>query len=328
MIAWPYNQCETVELGGTMRDLRQLDLNLLLSLDALLVERHVTRAAERIGTSQSAMSRALAKLRVLFGDPLLSRTATGLTLTPRAERLQPRLQAILREMRGLLQTPELDPSVLEATFRISTNDYCMHTLVTPILDELLRSAPGVNITLRRHAPGFPSAELDRDEADVILGSFRHRADVPGTLRRERLLTDEFVCVMRLGHPALDDGRLSLEAFVAAEHILVTEPSEGPGVVDHALQELSLQRRIRVRVMSFLSALDMLAHTDLLATLPSRLLMTAHDQLLSVPSPLSLPSLDVSAYWHPSRASDPRIHYLLDHLRTRARTLRTPPQEPS
>ena len=174
-----------------MDDLRRIDLNLLLTLQALLAEKHVTRAALRLYKSQPAVSHALAQLRDIFQDPLLIRQGGGMALTPRARELQQPLEAALGQLNALLHKGEFDASRAVRRFRVALSDYAAHLLLPPLLRQLRAQAPGIDMAISQASREAMLAQLADGEIDLALGVF---PDAPGDIKRETLFEEHFVSV--------------------------------------------------------------------------------------------------------------------------------------
>ena len=213
----------------TAPHLQQVDLNLLVALEALLRERHVTRAAEAIGMTQSGMSRALSRLRVQFDDPLLVKGRGGLRPTPRAEGLAAPLSRALGEVRGMMQAQSFDPALATGALRIGMPDH-LALLFAPHLLALMRErAPALELLVRAFSRDW-QRELRDGEVDLTFGVLRGDE---AHLRSRALLSDPWVVLLRDGHPALKR-RWTPEAFAALEHGLMTVRGTGPSHVDRAL----------------------------------------------------------------------------------------------
>jgi DNA-binding transcriptional LysR family regulator len=278
-----------------------LDLNLLVALDALLADGQVSSAARRIGLSQPAMSRQLGRLRELFADPLLVRDGRGMSLTPRARSLAGPLRRALAEVEAvLLDQPRFEPAAARRTFVLATSDYTEATLLPPLLARLGKEAPGVDVTV---LPGVREiAPLDDDSIDLAIGP---RSSEAATVVRKRILHEDFVCAMRRGHPLARRRKLSLDEFLAWPQVSIAPGGRPGSVVDDALARLGRQRRIAVRVPSFLVSPMILIDSDLVGFLPKRLArQTAHHlPLVLVPPPLALDGFDVFVSWHERFARD-------------------------
>ena len=290
--------------------LSSIDLNLLVILRALLQERHVTRAARRVGLSQSAASHALARLRELCGDPLLVRRGRVLELTPRAERLLPSLERGLSDLQSVVSAePEFDPKTARRLFRIGMADYGQAVLLRPLLRELERAAPGVDLSVLT----FPNLEELIEAGQLDIGAIIS-ATVPSTLSSQALFSDGFVCMVRKGHPRVK-GKLTMEGYLSLRHVLVA-PGGGPGsIVDTELERRGLERRIALRVSNFLVAPLVVAETDFISTGPELLArrMAKRFSLHLVPPPLRLPRFGLSLAWHPRLDHDPAHRWLRDFV---------------
>jgi DNA-binding transcriptional LysR family regulator len=278
-------------------NLSVVDLNLLVALDALLVEKSVTRAARRVGLSQPAMSNALARLRALFADPILVRAAKGMVPTPRADGLAAPIREALSTVERALAPPAFDPRTAHRTFTIATVDTNEVELVPKLIARLATEAPAVDVRVIPPARGAnPTALLESETADIAVMAVK---PVGPPLRAEAWYRERFVCIARKGHPALR-GRLTLPRFCALAHVLIA-PYGNPGsYVDDALARLGRRRRVAARLSSFLSAPVLVAESDLIATVGSRLARRAAAwlplQILDLP--LRLPEVEIGAIWHP------------------------------
>jgi DNA-binding transcriptional LysR family regulator len=293
-----------------MNDLHAIDLNLLVVLDALLAERHVTRAATRVGLTQSAASHALARLRELLDDPLLVRGPRGaLVRTPRADALAPALHRALEQVREALRgEPSFDPATARRTFRIAASDYAELIVLPPLLERIARLAPAVDVwavPLRDD----PAPDLAAGDVDLSIGVWRARSWPSGFYQR-RLFDDRFRVVLRAGHPAAQQ-RLTLARYVALPHLLIAPRGTAGGYVDDALAEIGQSRRVAAAVPHFLVAPHVIAATDLVVTLAARVaaVVTEPFGLLSLPPPLELPTFTTAMLWHERAHHDAGQHWL-------------------
>ncbi len=287
-----------------------LDLNLLVALRALLAERHVTRAAERVGLSQPAMSHALGRLRTLLGDPILVRTPSGMQPTARAEAMRQPLESALAELGRLLAPPPaFDPATAKRRFRVSTSDYVELVLVPRLCARVWREAPGIDLAFTVYAGGGVSA-LHEDTTDLVISP----PDTLGTstpgLRMQRLLDDRFVCVVRDGHPLVGaKKRLSLDDFVSLPHALITPRGRSArGAVDDALERLGKKRRVALEIPHFLVAPHVVRETDVVLTLAERVarLLSPMLGLRQLPPPLKVPRFSMAMIWHERSHADPAL----------------------
>lgn len=289
-------------------NLAAVDLNLLVALDALLEERSVTRAAQRLGLSQPATSHALARLRELTGDALLVRSGARLVRTPRAEALQPAVRAILDDVRRALEGDHFEPASARRAFTIASADYGELVLVPPLLRILAREAPGVDLVVRP-VPEEPAEALAAGRVDLVLGVEPGRG-APGSLERRKLFDDGFVCLVRRDHPVLER-ELTVERFAAMGHLFIAPRGTRGGVVDDALGRRGLERRVVAMVPSFVAAPALVAESDLVVTLPSLLAarLAGPFGLRALEAPVRLPRFTISALWHARSRRDPAHAWL-------------------
>jgi len=292
------------------RALAGIDLNLLLVLRALLRERHVTRAAARVGLSQSATSHALSRLRELHGDPLLVRSGRTLTLTPRAARLLPALERAFGELESALSDePEFDPSTTRRTFRIGMSDYLQALVMGPLLRQLATRAPGVDLSVVVF-PNF-SELVDAGTVDLALTVSGQESRNSST---EPLFSEDFVCMVRRDHPQIKK-QLSLEKYLAQRHVVIAPSGTSGSMVDTALAQLGRERRIALRVTNFLIVPVVVCETDFVNTMPTRLArqLAKTYPLRLVPPPFELPRFKYLMFWHPRLDHDPGQCWLRELL---------------
>ncbi|MGF1467557.1 MAG: LysR family transcriptional regulator [Sandaracinaceae bacterium] len=293
--------------------LSRIDLNLLVALDALIEERSVTRAAGRIGVTQSAMSHTLRRLRDVFDDPLLVRVGAGMQLTPRAEALSATLRSGLRTLGRVLAAPGFDPATSERTFRIATADLVDALFVPRLLGELRREAPGIALTIVSSGGAGVAEALATGDLDLAVLARPQVEDSAGLVGRT-LLRDSLSCYLRFDHPVLEAG-LTLAAYVEQAHALISPRGEGPGFVDELLAERGLARRVALRLPHFHSAPAIVAATDLVLTAPSALarLLADDSPLVVRPLPLDAPLHAVACHWHARFTQDPGHVWLRETL---------------
>lgn len=288
-----------------------IDLNLLVALDALLETRHVTQASKRLGLTQPATSHALARLRALLGDPLLVRSGGVLVPTPRALELGPDVRAILMSIRRTLSSAPFDPGTASRAFTIATADYIELVLIPALVSELQRLAPLTDLVVR---PPPELAALGSGELDLAIGV--NMTDAP-SIQRRKVFVDGLSCVVRAGHPVLRGlGRrerpgLDLDRFVELGHVFITVYGTRGGAVDDALAKKKKKRRVVAMVPSFLAAPAIVAESDLVLTMPSRLaarLAPAFDLRILEP-PIELGQYEVTMYWHARMQRDPAHTWL-------------------
>lgn len=289
--------------------LSEINLNLLVSLDALLTERSVSRAARRTGVSQPAMSQSLRQLRAIFDDALLARDRGVLVLTPAAERLMvPLRHALVAVQRVLDGEKPFDPGRAERRFTIAVGDFAAVTLLPPLLERASREAPGIGFDVRPVEPTRLFERLATGEFDLVIGA---KLDASGDFMRQLLYRDGFVCMARRDHPELSGDALDLERYAALPHVLISPTGEGPSVVDRLLAERGKQRRIALRIPYFLAAPLMVVRSDLVLTAPRSVagaFASTHALALFEP-PLELPSFGVYQLWHQRYQSDDAHRWL-------------------
>lgn len=277
-----------------MHDLRSLDLNLLKAFHVLLEERSVTRAAARLALTQPAVSAMLNRLRDNFGDPLFVRAQRGIVPTPRALDLEEPLARVLRDIDTLLQPADFDPASAEMTVSIAGTDYSLRAVVVPYLSALRQQAPGIRVALLPIQDDQVAAQLERGEIDLALMT---PASVQPDLHARRLFDEIYVCVLRVGHPAIENGALTLERFCALDHAIVSYAGGGfRGATDAVLEVMGLSRRVVLSVPSFLVLPDILRSSDLVAMVPRRLVNDLSGLAL-VDSPVDVPGFTKIVAWH-------------------------------
>ena len=288
--------------------LSEINLNLLLALDAILGEKSVSRAARRVGVSQPAMSQSLRHLREIFDDALLVRDRGTMVLTPAAERLaMPLRQAMIALQRVVDGPAHFDPATVQRRFTLAAGDYAAVTLLPPLLERASIEAPGVDIDVRPVDTRRLWEPLATGEVDIVLGT----ALEPGSdFLQQVLYTDGFACLARRDHPHVR-GRLDIEQYTALPHALISPRGEGPTVVDSALEALGKRRRIALRIPYFLAAPLVVARSDLLLTAPRHVAeaFAATHPLQLLEPPLELPTFDVVQVWHQRYQNDAAHQWL-------------------
>jgi DNA-binding transcriptional LysR family regulator len=318
---------------GARRDLEQLvgvDLNLLITFDVLVREQSVTRAAVKLGVTQSAVSHALRRLRELLDDQLMVRGGAGMVLTPRAEALVvPLRSGLLALGRALVRPTVFEPRTARRTFTITGPDLFDMLAMPRLLPRLRRDAPLVDLSVvpggtRRLAERLESGELDVALVPRLEGAQPEPEAAP--LTRRTLFSDTLACYLRRDHAALKSKRrLDVTRYAALSHALVSPSGEGPGVVDVALQALGLSRRIVLRMPHFATAWAVVAHSDLVLTAPNglALAMPADLPVVSRPVPLSIPRHHIDLVWHERYTDDPGHRWLREVLVDVAKSLVLP-----
>ena len=296
-------------------NLRSIDLNLLLVFDAIAAEGNQTRAANKLGMSQPAMSNALTRLRAALDDPLFLRTTQGMVPTPRARQLiAPVRQALDLIQGGLKQARRkdyFDCSASTRTIVFSVEDYGDTVIVPRFIDWLTQVAPSMSLRVLREPSSMTlSKKLSDGSLDMAI---RYLRPGDGDLRTRQLMMDEFVCLVRHDHPQVGDN-LTLNQYLSLSHVVygrLGRKGAGSSAVDRALERLGASRKILLQVPGFHSMPAVVRDTDLICTLPRRLAMTyAHAFHLRVlRPPLELPLLPVYLVWNRSIERDPAHEWI-------------------
>jgi DNA-binding transcriptional LysR family regulator len=282
------------------------DLNLLVTLNALLSEGSVARAARRLRLSPSAMSRQLARLRETTGDPLLVRAGRGLVPTPRALELRERVGQLVEEVEAALRPAEtLDLKQLVRTFTIRTREGFVENFGPALIASIAQQAPGVRL--------YFTQKLDKDSTLLRDGTIDMETGVVGDdtgpeLRTQPLFRDRFIGVVRNGHP-FRESVITPERYAASQHILVSRRGLQKGQIDSALEELGLERQIAVIVGSFSAALALARASDLIVSVPERYTGNLRVDMHSFALPVPTSDVMISLLWHPRMDADPAHRWL-------------------
>ncbi len=286
---------------------RRLDLNLLRVFDAVMAERNLTQAARKLALTQPAVSNALRRLREALDDELVRRGPTGMEPTPRALALWPVVQEALAQLEAALVPAEFVPRLAHNTFVLAMADATAAALMPRMVGILAAEAPGVSVRVLPLATRDPRRLLDDEVADLAIGYFpavlagltaQRQAGEPVAYAHQRVYDGEYVCLMRKDHP-LARAPLTLDAYCAARHLLVSFSGRPYGFTDEALAALGRERRIVLTVNQFFTAGRVVARSDLLTVLPLHFFGVTglEGELVWRPLPLSLPTVRVDALWH-------------------------------
>lgn len=302
-------------------NVQRLDLNLLLAFEALIAERSVTRAAERMSVGQPAMSASLARLRAFFGDPLLVRDGRSLVPTPRALELNASFQEALDLIDSTVRASRgFDPRTAHRTFTVMASDYVLLFLLGPLVAELEAEAPNLNLTIRPVAADYVE-QIDRPQLDLMILPEEAAADVQA--RSARLFSDRLVCAVDEGHPEVGE-RLTEEQFRTLPLVSYrATPTET--MIEHRFRELGIDRATAVGTESIVIQPLVLAGTRMMALIPERLgrhfAKQAGIRLLDPPYPLA--PLHAAMFWSPRAGHDPGHRWLRDRVRQAAVALAGP-----
>lgn len=300
-----------------MDELRRIDLNLLLTLHALLAEKHVTRAALRLHKSQPAVSHALAQLRALFDDPLLVRRDGRLALTARAQALVQPLGEALGSLHGLLGAPAFDASRAQGRLRLSLSDYASRIVLPPLVRHVRQHAPGLDLAISQSSREAMLAQLLDGDLDLALGVFPER---PEGIETQTLFQEDFVCVA--DQAALPKtGGLPLQDWLQRPHVMLAMRPDAQDEIEKALAAQGLQRRIALALPHWSVAVELLPGTDLILTVARRVVgsLRRHKGLRQFAPPLNLPRFLYQQAWHARRESDPMHHWLRQAVKECAQT---------
>lgn len=278
-------------------NIRDIDLNLLVLLDALLREHSVTRAAAVVGISQPAMSNALRRLRTLLDDPILVRTTRGMQPTARAKKLQRPIHLALTQMEAAIAPNRaFEPDTAERLFTILVSDYAASVLLPQVVGRLEQEAPHIALNII-NAGSDAVDQIEGGEADFLIGEL-HK--LPANFHKRKLWSDRLACLIRRDHPALlaADGELTLDAFLAQKHVLITQTGVGLSRLDEALADRGVSRTINVLTRHYQLPRELVAHSDMVVALPARIAryQANHLGLAVLDPPIELPPFQIDIAW--------------------------------
>jgi DNA-binding transcriptional LysR family regulator len=289
------------------------DLNLLPVFEALFRHGNVTRAAAQMGLTQSAMSSALGRLRRQLGDPLFVNTRAGMLPTPRALELAPALTDALATVRGALGSREaFDPRRTARSLRVYMTDVGETVLLPKLMRHLHEHSPAIRLETAQLPAGELAVRLETGDIDLAVGYVPQLRD---KVRRTRLFEEHYVCMTRPDHPLGRRAPLTLKEFLAARHVLISSMGSGHQVLERTLAEHGVEENVALRVPHFVVVPLIVAGTDLIVSLPSRV-AEASARLVKVkvhPLPIPIPSFDVSLYWHARVENDAANRWLRDAM---------------
>jgi DNA-binding transcriptional LysR family regulator len=287
-------------------NLRSVDLNLLVVLDALLDEAHVSRAAERIGLSQPAMSSALERCRHLFADRLLERGAGGMVLTPKAQALAGPIKEMLAGMTALLDRREPDLATIRQTVRVVMADLPAVAIGPALQRRLAQTAPSITVAIMPwHGAAAALDGLGRGSIDLAVSVF---PKLDSDFIRRELLQERYRVAMRRDHPAADT--FDLDRWLAYPHLLVSGRGDTRGPLDEALAQIGRVRQVGMVVPSFIMVLPLLAESDMIGLLPSRCLPErARSEIVAFEPPIAVEGFSLHSAWHKRRAADPAVQHI-------------------
>lgn len=293
-------------------ELRDLDLNLLLVFAELVREKSVSKAALNLGMSQPGMSNALNRLRTLLGDELLLRTGRGMQPTPYAERLAGPLNEALSLIDSVVNMEmAFDPASSNRSFTIAMTDIGEIDFLPNLMSGLERIAPQVSLSTVRKSASNLKDDLEAGAVDVAVGWL---PDLNAGIFQRRLVLSQYVCAFRKGH-ALDKGTVTLEDYSAADHLVVVAASTGHMMIDRDLEQMNVRRNVKLRIPHFAGVGHILSETDLIATLPGRLVnrCIVPFNLAWAPVPVRLKPIPLNVFWSAKYHRDPANQWLREMM---------------
>ena len=296
-----------------MTDLRRIDVNLILVLDAILAEMNLTRAGEAVGMSQPAVSGALARLRQQFDDPLLIRKGRQFELTPLAEGLRPLVSEAMLEIRRTYELlPSFDPATSTRTFHIGATDYLLSQITSPLLKVLNKEAPNVNIEFGMLGFDQLVNVIDLLRRDVTIAS--SGIGIPG--KKQSLFNESFVCVADRNNSLIKDGRVTMEELGQLGHVRMTFGDGQGHHIDELYAGTGISPHYSISVRGVLMIPHMISGTNLVGWIQERLALQMLDRLnlQIIETPMKSPKMTEAVHWHPSKSSDPAIPWLVSMLR--------------
>jgi DNA-binding transcriptional LysR family regulator len=289
-------------------ELSDIDLNQLVLFQHLMVERRVSKVAEKLGLTQPAVSNTLAKLRRQFGDDLFVRTPTGMMPTPFAEQLaEPVGYALGMIHSGLNQQSRFEPASVKRSMTIGMTDIGEIVFLPELVDRLRREAPGVSLCTVRTTATNLREDMEAGKVDLAIGPL---PQLKAGFFQRRLFRQRYVCLFRKGH-ALDRKRLSLADFKAAEHLIIVSAGTGHGKVDDLIRRAGVDRTARLTIPHFVSVGHLLSRTDMVATVTERLAESLVEpfDLTYRPHPIDLPEIAINVFWHAKVHRSPAHQWL-------------------
>lgn len=295
--------------------MKGVDLNLLIIFDAIMVESSIGGAADRLGMTQPAVSNAVCRMRQVWNDPLFVKDGRGICPTARAQSLWAQIRSPLVELKEAVAPRDFDPSTSHRRFRVAMSDIMVDLVWPPMRQLVEREAPGIDLHAVPYMPMSAGQLLDDAAADMViapLDQFR-----PGD-RYEVMLRREYVCAMRRGHP-LASKPLTLESYLAADHLMVSLSGDPTSFVDETLARQGLRRRVAVTVNHFAAVPRLLKRTNLIAltvnTLIAEDVLAGH--LVVTQPPLTLDTAEIAIGWHPRHDRDAGVSWMRHHLKSLA-----------
>jgi DNA-binding transcriptional LysR family regulator len=282
-------------------DISKLDLRLLTTFLILMEEQNVSHAAERLGLSQPATSAILARLRDLFGDPLMVRTPQGMMPTPKAESLVPRIKEVLTDLEQLVSSPTVfHPAEAQITVSLAATDYVQAIVLPPFLKQLEQAAPRIKVAVKPIETEALKRQMERGEVDIAL---MPQGNAPASLSSQVLLNEQFVCVVCRNHADIRQ-QIDLEQYCELEHVLVSPGgNDFSGIVDRVLALHNKCRTVSVSIPNFLLVPEIVENSQRVATIPSRLAKQYQERWQILKPPLDIPGFTIALVWHSKNQHD-------------------------
>lgn len=301
-------------------NLRKIDLNLLIALDVLLEELHISRSAQRLNLSQPAMSRVLSRLRETLNDPLLVRAPEGYCRTPRADALISPVRSILNDIEQALVAPEFDPTSYSGEFRICTLDYGEVVLVPEIMELVASASDQIGLRIV-HRATYDSSEIEDGKADLLIGILPDT--ISANCQRKELFEDEYVCVMHRNHP-LANKVLTLDDYLEFPHSIIGNGNDRRTAIDLVLEQTGHKRKVTKISPHFVASVMSMGETRLIQTIPRLLAekVAGAVNLVVKETPIDFGSIKIGSMWHSRNTNDPTHSWFRQQVELAAKVARS------
>ena len=297
------------KVGGFMRP---QELNLLVVFDAIMTEKSITRAAERLAMTQPAVSNAVSRMRGTWKDDLFVKDGRNIRPTLYAQNLWAQVREPLLRLSQAVQPDSFDPATSNRTFRVAVTDVITEMIWVPLRKMFEQQAPGINLHAIPYTIDNTEQVLEDAEVDLVIGA---SGLLSGTFRADYLFSSQYLCVMRPDHP-LTHTKMTLKQFASADHLLVSLSGDTTGYTDQVLMQQGLTRRIAVTVNHFSMVKTMLVESDLICVIPAGVVSKAviSGELIAVMPPVEVIGQPVSALWHKRQDKDQGLMWLRQHIK--------------
>ncbi len=290
--------------------MRYQDLSLLMIFDAIMTEKSITRAANRLAMTQPAVSNAVSRMRVAWKDEVFTKDGRNIQPTIYAQNLWAQIKNPIRDLSDAVDPDDFDPATAQRTFRIAVSDIVVDMIWLKMRKLIESEAPGINLHAIPYTIVNTEQVLHDAEVDMVVGAY---STVPSVIRSEHLFSPCYLCVMRPGHPLAKEN-LSLEEFAAADHLLVSLSGDTHGFTDEVLAAQKMTRRIAITVNHFAAIPSIVGNSDLIAIVPSTAVVkpVIEGQLVATKPPVDIPPTQVALMWHKRQERDGGLHWLKQH----------------